>query len=63
MQLVCLAFNNDMDTMQFLETGAITDSCVGKPIVQAPEYEAQLAEEIERIRRENPNLPRPQATQ
>ncbi len=57
LQLVCLAFNDTMDTQRFLDTGIITESCVGKPLELSPEMEAKVQEEIERIRAENPQLP------
>lgn len=57
MQLICLAFNNTIDTAKFLETGSMLESDVGKPLELSPELEAQVQQEIERIRAENPNLP------
>lgn len=57
LQLVCLAFNDGMDVRKFLLTGQLTESNVGKPLVLSPEMEAKVQEEIDRIRRENPNLP------
>ena len=57
LQLICLAFNDGLDTKRFLETGAVTESCVGKPIELTPEEEAAVQAEIEKIRRENPELP------
>jgi hypothetical protein len=55
--LVCLAFNK-VNVSQFLATGALEESPVGKPVVLRPDLEAQAQAEIERIRRENPDLPR-----
>jgi hypothetical protein len=57
LQLVCLAFNDSLDTQKFLETGQMAESCVGKPLELPPELEAKVQAEIERIRRENPELP------
>ena len=57
MQLVCVAFNDSLDIRRFLQTGVIEESCVGKPLVLSPENEAKVQVEIDRIRRENPNLP------
>lgn len=57
LQLICLAFNDSVDTEKFLELGIITESCVGKPLVLSDELEAKVQAEIERIRRENPDLP------
>jgi hypothetical protein len=57
LQLVCLAFNEGLDTRRFLETGIIQESCVGKPIQLTAEEEAEVKAEIDRIRRENPELP------
>lgn len=57
LQLVCLAFNEGLDAKRFLEQGIIEESCVGKPLELSPEMEAQVQIEIERIRRENPDLP------
>ena len=39
------------------------ESCVGKPLVLSPDLEAQVQDEVERIRRENPNLPKFNAIQ
>lgn len=57
LQLVCLAFNDSMDTQRFLDTGIIAESCVGKPLELSPEMEARVQEEIKRIREANPDLP------
>jgi hypothetical protein len=61
LHIVCLAFNGSLDTQKFLEFGTVEESNVGKPLVLSPELEAKVQEEIERIRRENPDLPKPQA--
>jgi hypothetical protein len=52
-----IQYNDDMDHQKFLETGSLVESCVGKPLVLSPENEAKVQAEIDRIRRENPNLP------
>jgi len=57
LHLICLAFNDGLDVPLFLRTGRVTESCVGKPVVLSPELEAKVQDEIERIRRENPELP------
>jgi hypothetical protein len=57
LQLICLAFNDSMDTQKFLDFGLVVESNVGKPLVLSPELEAKVQAEIDRIRRENPNLP------
>lgn len=56
-QLVCVAFNDSIDVMKFLQTGTIEESLVGKPLRLSDELEEQVQAEIERIRRENPSLP------
>jgi hypothetical protein len=58
MQLVCVAFNDSLDVSRFLQTGTIEESDVGKPLRLSDELEAQVQIEIEKIRRENPELPR-----
>lgn len=55
--LICLAFNDSLDTQRFLETGIMIESPAGKPIELSPELEAKVQEEVNRIRRENPDLP------
>lgn len=55
--LICLAFNDGMDTQRFLETGIVAQSNVGKPLELTPEQEAEVAAEVERIRAANPDLP------
>lgn len=57
LQLVCLAFNNDLDSTRFLETGQMAETTVGKPIRLRPELEEQVQAEVARIRKENPHLP------
>lgn len=57
LHLICLAFNDKMDRQKFLETGRVTESCAGKPIELSPEMEAAVQVEVERIRKENPELP------
>jgi hypothetical protein len=61
LHIVCLAFNGSLDTEKFLQFGLVEESNVGKPLVLSPELEAKVQEEIERIRRENPDLPKVQA--
>ena len=58
MQLVCVAFNESLDIQRFLRTGVVDETTVGKPLVLSDELEEQVQAEIERIRRENPNLPK-----
>lgn len=41
----------------------MTESCVGKPLILSPKMEADVQAEIEKIRRENPNLPKIAAVQ
>jgi hypothetical protein len=55
--LICLAFNDGMDTQRFLETGIVSQSNVGKPLELTPEQELEVAAEVARIRMENPELP------
>lgn len=57
LQLVMLAFNDGLDASKFIQTGHLFESCVGKPVQLTPEQEHAVQEEIERIRRENPDLP------
>lgn len=57
LHMVCLAFNDQVDVPKFLRTGAMAETNVGKPLMLPPELEAKVQEEVERIRRENPNLP------
>jgi hypothetical protein len=57
LQLVCLAFNDSVDTQKFLDCGVVAESNIGKPLTLSPELEAKVQAEIERIRRENPDLP------
>jgi len=57
LHIVCLAFNDSIDIQKFLNYGSVTDSNVGKPLILSPDLEAKVEQEIERIRRENPNLP------
>ena len=59
LHIVCLAFNSSLDTRKFLEFGIVEESQIGKPFVLRPDLEAKAQEEIEKIRRENPNLPKP----
>lgn len=59
LHIVCLAFNNSLDTQKFLEYGSVEETNVGKPLVLSPELEAKVQEEIQRIRLENPDLPKP----
>jgi hypothetical protein len=61
LHIVFLAFNNSLDTEKFLKFGMVEESNVGKPLVLSPELEAKVQEEIEKIRKENPGLPKPQA--
>jgi hypothetical protein len=58
MQLVCVAFNESLDVAKFLHTGIVEESSVGKPLQLPDELEAKVQAEIEKIRRENPNLPK-----
>jgi hypothetical protein len=62
MHLICVAFNDSLDIRRFLQTGQIEESSVGKPLKLSDELEEQVQAEIERIRRENPNLPKLHAT-
>jgi ATP phosphoribosyltransferase len=62
MQLVCVAFNESLDIPKFLRTGVVDETVVGKPLVLSDELEEQVQAEIDRIRRENPNLPKFKAT-
>jgi hypothetical protein len=57
LQLAYVAFNESLDTMKFLQTGAMEETSIGKPLKLSDELEEQVQAEIERIRRENPNLP------
>lgn len=57
LQLIMLAFNDSLDASKFIETGQLLESCVGKPLELSDELEHRIAEEIERTRRENPDLP------
>ena len=57
LNLIVLAFHDGLDTRRFLETGMIAESNVGKPIQLTPEEEAAVQAEIDRIRKENPDLP------
>jgi hypothetical protein len=57
LQLIMLAFNDGLDASKFIETGQLLESCVGKPLQLSDELEHRIAEEIERTRRENPDLP------
>jgi hypothetical protein len=57
LQLICLAFNKELDTHRFLETGQMVESDIGKPLKLSPELEEKVQQEVERIRRENPELP------
>ena len=57
-QLICLAFGEGLDVERFLKSGVLTESCVGKPLELSPEQEAAVQVEVDRIRRENPNLPK-----
>lgn len=57
LQLICLAFNKELDTHKFLETGQMVESDIGKPLKLSPELEEKVQQEVERIRRENPELP------
>jgi hypothetical protein len=58
LQLVHIAFNDSLDIPKFLRTGVVDETVVGKPLVLSDELEEQVQAEIERIRRENPNLPK-----
>jgi hypothetical protein len=58
LQMVCLAFNESLDIPRFLATGQIAESVVGKPIELPEALEEQVRAEVERIRRENPDLPK-----
>ena len=55
--LVRIAFNDSLDVLTFLNTGSVVESCVGKPLELSPEMESAVQAEVEKIRRENPNLP------
>lgn len=57
LQLIALAFHDGLDAGKFIETGQLLESCVGKPLELSDELEYRIAEEIERTRRENPDLP------
>jgi len=57
LHLICLAFNTSLDTERFLETGIVSESCAGKPLELSPEMESAVQEEVERIRRDNPDIP------
>lgn len=57
LQLIMLAFNDGLDASKFIQTGQLAESCVGKPLELSDELEHRIAEEIERTRRENPDLP------
>ena len=57
LDLVRIAFNGSLDVLRFLETGSVVESCVGKPLELSPEMESAVQDEIEKIRRENPELP------
>jgi hypothetical protein len=57
LQLIMLAFNDSLDASKFIQTGQLLESCVGKPLELSDELEHRIAEEIERTRRENPDLP------
>ena len=52
-----LAFNDGLDASKFIQTGQLLESCIGKPLELSDELEHRIAEEIERTRRENPDLP------
>ena len=58
LQLIYLAFNGEIDIPHFLRTGQLAETIVGKPLELGPELEAKVQAEIDRIRRENPNLPK-----
>lgn len=58
LHLIALAFNGDLDIAKFLQTGQLAETCVGKPLELDPELEAKVQAEVDRIRRENPNLPK-----
>jgi hypothetical protein len=57
-QMVCLAFSESLDIPRFLATGLMAESVVGKPLQLSDENEEQVRAEVERIRRENPDLPK-----
>lgn len=62
MHLIHVAFNDSLDVPRFLQTGQIEESSIGKPLKLSDELEEQVQAEIDRIRRENPNLPKFKAT-
>jgi hypothetical protein len=57
LHLVCLAMNSEVDVHRFLLTGQVVETVAGKPLELSPELEEQVQQEVERIRRENPDLP------
>jgi hypothetical protein len=58
LQSVLLEYGERIDAEKFLATGEMKESNIGKPLELSPELEAKVQEEIDRIRQENPNLPR-----
>ena len=58
LQLVCLAFNESLDATKFLATGQFAESCVGKPLELPDHLEDQVRAEVDKIRQENPGLPK-----
>lgn len=58
LQAIMVEYGNRIDARKFLATGELTESNIGKPLELSPELEAKVQQEIERIRRENDNLPK-----
>lgn len=49
---------DSVDRLEYLLYGNLTSSGKGQPVQLEPELQAKVDAEIERIRRENPDLPR-----
>jgi hypothetical protein len=58
LQTAMIQYGEPINVHKFLATGEMTESKVGKPLELSPDLEAKVQEEIQRIRSENPNLPK-----